>query len=70
MRRCTAPRPRIAGPRILEHRVGLRPARDTVRIEREPLPGGRTLVHDYGHGGAGVSVARGCAEEAAELAPG
>lgn len=70
VRRCTALRPRIAGARILEHRVGLRPARDTVRIAREPLPGGRTLVHNYGHGGAGVTVAWGCAQEAAELALG
>ncbi|SDE25651.1 D-amino-acid oxidase [Streptomyces prasinopilosus] len=70
LRRCAALRPRIAGARILEHRVGLRPARDTVRIAREPLPDGRRLVHNYGHGGAGVTVAWGCAEDAAELALG
>ncbi|MFE1882177.1 NAD(P)/FAD-dependent oxidoreductase [Streptomyces diastatochromogenes] len=66
--RCAAVRPEIAGARVLAHRVGLRPARDAVRLERQPLPGGRLLVHNYGHGGAGITVAWGCAREAAELA--
>ncbi|MER6351900.1 FAD-dependent oxidoreductase [Streptomyces sp. NPDC001634] len=65
--RCAAVRPEIAGARILGHRVGLRPARDAVRLERESLPGGGTVVHNYGHGGAGVTVAWGCAREAAGL---
>ncbi|MFI8528703.1 FAD-dependent oxidoreductase [Streptomyces aquilus] len=68
VRRCAALRPEIAGARVLGHRVGLRPARDAVRLERELLSDGRVLVHNYGHGGAGVTVAWGCAEEAAGLA--
>ncbi|MFC9930434.1 FAD-dependent oxidoreductase [Streptomyces sp. NPDC127190] len=67
--RCAAVRAEIAGARVLEHRVGLRPVRDAVRLEREALPGGGpVLVHNYGHGGAGVTVAWGCAREAAGLA--
>ncbi|MDX6363279.1 MAG: D-amino-acid oxidase [Streptomyces sp.] len=66
--RCAALRPEIAGARVLDHRVGLRPVRDAVRIEREPLADGRLLVHNYGHGGGGVTVAWGCAREAAALA--
>ncbi|MGW0666842.1 FAD-dependent oxidoreductase [Streptomyces sp. NPDC002746] len=66
--RCARVRPEIAGARIIGHRVGLRPARDAgVRIEAEPLPGGGRLVHNYGHGGAGVTVALGCAQAAALL---
>ncbi|MEV7376638.1 FAD-dependent oxidoreductase [Streptomyces sp. NPDC090301] len=66
--RCARVRPEIAGARVLGHRVGLRPARSGgVRIEAVPLPGGGRLVHHYGHGGAGVTVAWGCAERAAEL---
>ncbi len=38
-----------------------------MRIEAETLPGGGRLVHNYGHGGAGVTVAWGCAREAAAL---
>ena len=67
VKRCAAVRPEIAGARVLDHRVGLRPARTAVRLEREVLPGGRALVHNYGHGGAGITVAWGCAREAAEL---
>ncbi|MET7605759.1 FAD-dependent oxidoreductase [Streptomyces avermitilis] len=68
VRRCAAWRPEIAGARVLEHRAGLRPARGTVRLERELLSDGRVLVHNYGHGGAGVTVAWGCAQEAGGLA--
>ncbi|MEU1183368.1 FAD-dependent oxidoreductase [Streptomyces sp. NPDC005820] len=68
VRRCAALRPEVADARILDHRVGLRPVRPAVRLERETLPDGRVLVHHYGHGGAGVTVAWGCAEEAATLA--
>ncbi|MFD7133339.1 FAD-dependent oxidoreductase [Streptomyces sp. NPDC059894] len=68
VRRCAAFRPEVAGARVLEHRVGLRPVRHAVRLEREALPDGRSVVHHYGHGGGGVTVAWGCAEEAAGLA--
>lgn len=68
MARCARVRPEIARARVLGHRVGLRPARDAgVRIEAVALPGGGRLVHNYGHGGAGVTVALGCARAAARL---
>ncbi|GAA1900305.1 FAD-dependent oxidoreductase [Streptomyces durmitorensis] len=66
--RCAAVRPEIAKARVLDHQVGLRPVRPAVRIEREHRAGGGVLVHNYGHGGAGVTVAWGCAQEAARLA--
>ena len=34
-----------------------------MRLESEALPGGRVLWHNYGHGGAGVTLAWGCARE-------
>ncbi|GAA2374499.1 FAD-dependent oxidoreductase [Streptomyces cuspidosporus] len=64
--RCARVRPGLADARVIGHRVGLRPARSRVRLEAETAPGGR-LVHNYGHGGAGVTVSWGCAEEAAGL---
>ncbi|MER7044941.1 FAD-dependent oxidoreductase [Streptomyces jumonjinensis] len=65
---CALIRPEIAGARILGHRVGLRPSRPAgVRIESERRPDGGLLVHNYGHGGAGVTVAWGCARAAAAL---
>lgn len=69
--RCARIRPEIAGARVLGHRVGLRPARaGGVRVEAVRPPGGGLLVHHYGHGGAGVTVAWGCARRAAELVTG
>ncbi|MFD3955507.1 NAD(P)/FAD-dependent oxidoreductase [Streptomyces bacillaris] len=66
--RCARVRPEIADARVLGHRVGLRPVREGgVRIEAGALPGGGLLVHNYGHGGAGVTVAWGCARAAAAL---
>lgn len=51
--------------------VGLRPGRPSVRLELDhlPLQGGASLpvVHNYGHGGAGLTLAWGCAEDAAAL---
>jgi D-amino-acid oxidase len=56
VRRCARIDPRVAGAPVLDHRVGLRPARAAVRLETETLPGGARCVHHYGHGGAGVTV--------------
>ena len=58
---CAAVEPRLAGAPVLGHRVGLRPVRAQVRLEAQALPGGRRLVHNYGHGGAGVTLSWGCA---------
>jgi D-amino-acid oxidase len=57
--------PELATARVRQHKVGLRPARPTVRLERE----GR-VVHCYGHGGAGVTLSWGCAEEVVSLVDG
>jgi D-amino-acid oxidase len=47
-------------------RVGLRPFRKgNVRLELEP---GTHIIHNYGHGGSGVTFSWGCALEAAEIA--
>ncbi|MEU5882036.1 FAD-dependent oxidoreductase [Spirillospora sp. NPDC047279] len=59
--------PAIKGARVLRHKVGLRPARPTVRLEAETAAGGGRIVHCYGHGGAGVTLSWGCADEVAAL---
>jgi D-amino-acid oxidase len=60
--RCAEIIPSLAGARVLEHRVGLRPMRHCVRLEVEEQPAGGLLVHCYGHGGSGVSLSWGCAQ--------
>lgn len=67
VRDCAAIEPRLRGARVVGHRVGLRPFRPQVRLEAERLGNGRLLIHNYGHGGAGVSLSWGCAMEVLDL---
>ncbi len=49
-------------------RVGLRPFRQGgVRLERQA---GSRIIHNYGHGGSGVTLSWGCALEVADLVEG
>lgn len=64
--RATALVPALARAKVIGHRVGLRPARPAVRLEVEESEG-RRVVHCYGHGGAGVTLSWGCADEVAAL---
>jgi D-amino-acid oxidase len=66
LERCRSLEPALAGAEVLSHAVGLRPYRPAIRLAAERRPGG-LLVHNYGHGGAGVSVSWGCAAEVARL---
>jgi D-amino-acid oxidase len=58
--------PELARAAVVGHKVGLRPARPQVRLEAEDLGDGR-VVHCYGHGGAGVTLSWGCADEVVRL---
>ena len=51
--------------RVLRERAGLRPFRPEVRVERDPQDA--RIVHCYGHGGAGFTLAWGCAEAVTDL---
>jgi D-amino-acid oxidase len=66
VRRCAAIEPRLGEARVLEHRVGLRPARPDVRVEEVAL-GASRCVHNYGHGGTGVALAWGCARDVCSI---
>jgi D-amino-acid oxidase len=63
LHRCTMLQPSLAEARILEHKVGLRPGRPAIRLEREAGPTAVTIIHNYGHGGSGITLSWGCAEE-------
>lgn len=55
-------------PTVLAERVGLRPFRRTgIRLEAGRLGDGRTVIHNYGHGGAGFTLSWGCAQEVLQL---
>ena len=63
--KCTAMWPGLDTSRITGAAVGLRPARSAVRLELES--GERPLIHNYGHGGGGVTLSWGCADEVVAL---
>ncbi|MCI2422898.1 FAD-binding oxidoreductase [Saccharopolyspora sp. K220] len=65
--RCTAVEPRLTRTRVIEHRIGARPTRSRVRVERDHIDNGTPLVHNYGHGGAGVTLSWGCAADVHQL---
>jgi D-amino-acid oxidase len=60
--RCARLDPRLADARILAERVGFRPERPEVRVAAERRSD-TWVWHNYGHGGAGVTLSWGCAEE-------
>lgn len=65
LNRCLAIEPKLAGAQILEHRIGLRPTRPRIRLDIAQSPNNVSVIHCYGHSGAGVSLAWGCAAEIA-----
>ncbi|MEQ4301742.1 FAD-dependent oxidoreductase [Plantactinospora sp. B6F1] len=64
--RCSAVEPSLRHARIRQILVGLRPSRPSVRIERD-LVDGNVLIHNYGHGGSGLALSWGCADEVLSL---
>lgn len=65
--KCTKAVPSLKEAQIVSEWVGLRPFRSSIRVEKEVCPNGRVIIHNYGHGGDGIFLSRGTAEEAANL---
>lgn len=62
--------PSLIGAEVVREAVGLRPHRDPVRVEAELIKTSSNLikvVHNYGHGGYGVTTAPGTAKYAVKL---
>jgi len=59
--------PDLDRSKIVGGTVGLRPSRSEVRLEEEEIEGMR-IIHNYGHGGAGVTLSWGCADEVVSIA--
>ena len=58
--------PQIKNVEVISESVGLRPARDSVRLETQSF-GDKIVVHNYGHGGAGFTLSWGCAKDVVEI---
>ncbi|MGH3336808.1 MAG: FAD-dependent oxidoreductase [Nocardioides sp.] len=57
--------PELRRAGVLRHKVGLRPVRPAVRLKRDG-----DVIHCYGHGGSGVTLSWGVADEVVSLAAG
>ncbi|XP_053489403.1 D-aspartate oxidase [Ictalurus furcatus] len=70
MERCSKLVPALRTAQVLGEKVGLRPGRSNLRLEREWLQVQERqvpLVHNYGHGSWGISLSWGSALEALDL---
>lgn len=70
MERCSELVPSLRTAQVLGEKVGLRPGRYNVRLEREWLRDNERhvpLVHNYGHSSWGISLSWGTALEALDL---
>jgi glycine/D-amino acid oxidase-like deaminating enzyme len=54
--------------RVVRTTVGLRPYRLSGFVLKAERLDAKTVIHNYGHGGAGMSLALGCGQVAADLA--
>ncbi|MDF2771531.1 MAG: D-amino acid oxidase [Geminicoccaceae bacterium] len=70
----TAPRPgrfarvRVAADRVIRTITGLRPFRPSGFVVRADRADDRTIVHNYGHGGGGITLSWGSSALAVDLA--
>jgi len=59
--------PNFSEDQFVDYGVGIRPARKgDLRLEVQTLAG-KTVIHNYGHGGAGISLSFGCSQVVTEL---
>jgi glycine/D-amino acid oxidase-like deaminating enzyme len=59
---------RISWERIIRTTIGLRPHRDSGFVLRAEKLDAKTVIHNFGHGGAGMSLAWGTGAMAADMA--
>jgi D-amino-acid oxidase len=65
--RSCLPRVDVSADRVIRTAVGLRPYRASGFVVRAEALGDKRLVHNYGHGGAGITLSWGTARLAADL---
>ena len=61
---CAEKQPMLKDLPVLEVKVGLRPGRKAIRLEKHPR---QNIIHNYGHGGSGYTVSWGCAKEVLQI---
>lgn len=64
---CPLPRVNVSPDRVIRTVAGLRPYRPQGFVVRADALGGKRLVHNYGHGGSGITLSWGTSKLATEL---
>lgn len=64
LKRCLYLEPKLKTEHIISTEIGLRPGRNKIRLEQDSQ---FSIIHNYGHGGAGFTVSWGCAMEVLNL---
>ena len=59
---------RVSYDRIIRHTIGLRPHRPSGFVLRDARLDAKTMIHNYGHGGSGMSLSWGTGAMAADMA--
>ncbi len=59
---------RVSYDRIIRHTIGLRPHRPSGFVLRDVKLDAKTVIHNYGHGGSGISLSWGTGAMAANMA--
>lgn len=62
-------RPRVAADQVVRTVVGLRPFRPSGFVVRGERMGDKIVIHNYGHGGAGITLSWGSSVLAVRMAP-
>lgn len=65
MERCRAFEPRLNNVDVYEDLLGLRPVRHAVRLEHDAA--NPRIIHNYGHGGAGLTLSWGSADRVLQM---
>lgn len=66
--RCQQIVPSLKSAEVVESWVGIRPGREGVRVEVETMADGRNVIHNYGHGGSGLTIGWGTGGDVVHLA--
>ncbi|CAF4633278.1 unnamed protein product [Didymodactylos carnosus] len=72
MKKCATLFPSLKNAQVISVDIGLRPFRDTIRLEYELIKSknnenGVHVVHNYGHSGSGVTLCWGCSKDVVDL---
>jgi D-amino-acid oxidase len=67
LRKVTLIAPNLKNIEVISEQVGLRPAREAIRLEKENFGNDKVVVHNYGHGGAGITLSWGCSEDVVKI---